>query len=122
MSCGLCPLSPSVNRNEKETEGFEGGIQMGDCTILTASAWEKPSSTNLTYSAAQVPGTEFQSIIGGTDTALFNRDDKAKQRFMEAVAIDVKCFDAFEQLVGGEMMTPDEGKTSIPPSFSLVLR
>ncbi|KAJ7659922.1 TPR-like protein [Mycena rosella] len=37
-----------------------------------------------------------------------NRGDQAKQCFMEALALDVKCFDAFEQLVSGEMMTPDE--------------
>lgn len=38
-----------------------------------------------------------------------NRGDQAKQCFMEALALDVKCYDAFEQLISGEMMTPDEG-------------
>ena len=38
-----------------------------------------------------------------------NRGDQAKQCFMEALALDVKCYDAFDQLVTGEMMTPDEG-------------
>jgi anaphase-promoting complex subunit 6 len=28
---------------------------------------------------------------------------------MEALALDVKCYDAFEQLVSSEMMTPEEG-------------
>nr|VWO99768.1 ANK_REP_REGION domain-containing protein [Ganoderma boninense] len=37
-----------------------------------------------------------------------NRGDQAKQCFMEALALDVKCYEAFEQLVSGEMMTPDE--------------
>ncbi|KAF8240713.1 TPR-like protein [Tricholoma matsutake] len=37
-----------------------------------------------------------------------NRGDQAKQCFMEALALDVKCYDAFDQLVTGEMMTPDE--------------
>ncbi|KAJ7840204.1 hypothetical protein B0H14DRAFT_2785811 [Mycena olivaceomarginata] len=37
-----------------------------------------------------------------------NRVSNAKQCFMEALALDVKCVDAFERLVGGEMMTPDE--------------
>ncbi|KAF8876755.1 hypothetical protein BD779DRAFT_1559710 [Infundibulicybe gibba] len=37
-----------------------------------------------------------------------NRGDQAKHCFMEALALDVKCYDAFEQLVTGEMMTPDE--------------
>lgn len=40
-----------------------------------------------------------------------NRGDQAKHCFMEALALDVKCYDAFEQLISGEMMTPDEGKT-----------
>lgn len=38
-----------------------------------------------------------------------NRGDQAKQCFMEALALDVKCFEAFDQLVTGEMMAPDEG-------------
>ncbi|KAF9523572.1 hypothetical protein CPB83DRAFT_775294 [Crepidotus variabilis] len=37
-----------------------------------------------------------------------NRGDQAKQCFMEALALDVKCYDSFEQLMSGEMMTPDE--------------
>jgi anaphase-promoting complex subunit 6 len=38
-----------------------------------------------------------------------NRGEIAKQCFMEALALDVKCYDAFEQLISGEMMTPEEG-------------
>jgi anaphase-promoting complex subunit 6 len=45
-----------------------------------------------------------------------NRGDQAKQCFMEALALDVKCYDAFEQLVTGEMMTPDEGQP--PPQLT----
>ncbi|KAI0648950.1 TPR-like protein [Trametes meyenii] len=37
-----------------------------------------------------------------------NRGDQAKACFMEALALDVKCYEAFEQLVDGEMMTPEE--------------
>ncbi|PCH42219.1 TPR-like protein [Wolfiporia cocos MD-104 SS10] len=37
-----------------------------------------------------------------------NRGDQAKLCFMEALALDVKCYEAFEQLVSGEMMIPDE--------------
>jgi hypothetical protein len=44
-----------------------------------------------------------------------NRGDQAKACFMEALALDVKCYDAFEQLVGGEMMTLEEG--ALPPLF-----
>jgi hypothetical protein len=53
-----------------------------------------------------------------------NRGDQAKQCFMEALALDVKCFEAFDQLVTGEMMTPDEGTTSVlfsPSSYSYKL-
>jgi hypothetical protein len=47
-----------------------------------------------------------------------NRGDQAKHCFMEALALDVKCYDAFEQLISGEMMTPDEGiYRSVHPSF-----
>lgn len=28
---------------------------------------------------------------------------------MEALALDVKCYESFEQLVGGEMLMPEEG-------------
>ena len=46
-----------------------------------------------------------------------NRGDQAKQCFMEALALDVKCFDAFEQLINGEMMTPQEG---MPLNFCIL--
>ena len=46
-----------------------------------------------------------------------NRGDQAKACFMEALALDVKCYDAFEQLVGGEMMTLEEG---VPSPFPLL--
>ncbi|KAG6828887.1 hypothetical protein H0H92_006444 [Tricholoma furcatifolium] len=37
-----------------------------------------------------------------------NRGEQAKECFMEALALDVKCYESFEQLVTSEMMTPDE--------------
>ncbi|KAH9847513.1 TPR-like protein [Lenzites betulinus] len=37
-----------------------------------------------------------------------NRGDQAKSCFMEALALDIKCYEAFEQLIDGEMMTPEE--------------
>lgn len=39
-----------------------------------------------------------------------NRTARAKDCFMEALALDVKCYDAFEMLIGGELMTIDEGQ------------
>ena len=38
-----------------------------------------------------------------------NRGDQAKLCFTEALTLDVKCYDAFNQLISGEMMTPEEG-------------
>ena len=38
-----------------------------------------------------------------------NRGAQSKHCFMEALALDVKCYEAFEHLVSGEMMTPEEG-------------
>ncbi|KAJ3510333.1 hypothetical protein NLJ89_g4730 [Agrocybe chaxingu] len=37
-----------------------------------------------------------------------NRIAQAKQAFTEALALDVKCYESFEQLISTEMMTPDE--------------
>lgn len=41
-----------------------------------------------------------------------NRAESAKECFMEALALDVKCYEAFDQLISGEMMTADEGMLS----------
>ena len=53
-----------------------------------------------------------------------NRGDQAKHCFMEALALDVKCYEAFEHLVSGEMMTPEEGTSarsaSVLPSIHLL--
>ena len=52
-----------------------------------------------------------------------NRSDQAKQCFLEALALDVKCYDSFEQLINGEMMSVDEGDqlfpTGVPPLIRL---
>lgn len=48
-----------------------------------------------------------------------NRGDQAKNCFMEALALDVKCYESFEQLISGEMMIPDEG-TAIRPLLSQI--
>lgn len=37
------------------------------------------------------------------------RPESAKTCFMEALSLDVKCYEAFDQLTGGELMTVDEG-------------
>ena len=40
------------------------------------------------------------------------RAKDAQESLMESLAIDYKNFDAFEALIGGEMMTIDEGEFS----------
>lgn len=50
-----------------------------------------------------------------------NRSDQAKQCFLEALALDVKCYDSFEQLINGEMMSVDEGnQLFLASSHSLI--
>lgn len=39
--------------------------------------------------------------------------DLAKEAFMEALSRDVKCFESFEVLVGGEMMSSEEGSLGL---------
>jgi len=39
-----------------------------------------------------------------------NAADRAKECFMEALSIDVKCYDSFDALVSGNMMDVHEGK------------
>jgi hypothetical protein len=48
------------------------------------------------------------------------KSDQAKACFMEALALDVKCFDAFQQLLNSNMMTPDEGDATICLGNSLL--
>jgi anaphase-promoting complex subunit 6 len=51
-----------------------------------------------------------------------NRSDQAKQCFLEALALDVKCYDSFEQLINGEMMSVDEGDRILPESLPSLTR
>ncbi|KAI9627983.1 hypothetical protein KEM48_011921 [Puccinia striiformis f. sp. tritici PST-130] len=39
--------------------------------------------------------------------------DRAKLSFLESLAIDVKCYESFEALVGGNMLEPEEGNNSM---------
>ena len=38
-----------------------------------------------------------------------NRSERAKQNFLEALALDVKCFEAYNMLVQCQMLPVDEG-------------
>ncbi|KAG9017193.1 anaphase promoting complex subunit cdc16 [Tulasnella sp. 427] len=44
-----------------------------------------------------------------------NRQDRAKEHFMEALALDVKCYDAFHELINGNLLGIDEGEPSSRP-------
>lgn len=48
-----------------------------------------------------------------------SRSDQAKHCFMEALSLDVKCYESFHQLISGEMMTPDEGALHCPRSAAV---
>ena len=50
-----------------------------------------------------------------------NRGESAKECFMEALALDVKCYEAFDQLISGEMMTADEGKFPSHWAYSYIV-
>jgi hypothetical protein len=47
-----------------------------------------------------------------------NAIDRAKMCFMEAVSLDVKCYESFDVLVGGNMMALDEGKWQVSSRLS----
>lgn len=70
----------------------------------------KVSVSSLTmdvYSDTQVEASMCH--LRGILMLKLNRGDQAKLCFMEALTLDVKCYDAFNQLISGEMMTPEEG-------------
>lgn len=41
---------------------------------------------------------------------------QAKESFLEALSLDVRCYDAFSALVGGEMMNVEEGEFDVSRS------
>jgi anaphase-promoting complex subunit 6 len=44
-----------------------------------------------------------------------SRGEKAKEAFLEALALDVKCFEAFNLLVQNQMLTIGEGRGTFQP-------
>lgn len=62
----------------------------------------------LTDSHPKVEST--MCYLRGVIMLRMGRAKDAQESLMEALAIDYKNFDAFEALIGGEMMTIDEGK------------
>lgn len=48
-------------------------------------------------------------LLRGQIHLRLSNTQEAKQAFLEALSLDVRCYDAFQALVGGEMMSVDEG-------------
>lgn len=91
-----------------DTRG-DGGIKVSPARhSLDSPAADVPNPTpQLTASAAHLRGLIHLHM---------KANDLAKEAFMEALTRDVKCFEAFEMLVGGEMMSNDEGERRQVPS------
>ncbi|GAA5868417.1 hypothetical protein JCM3774_003289 [Rhodotorula dairenensis] len=79
-----------------ELVGPEGGF---GGTMDYSSDGRGDGGIKLTASAAHLRGLIHLHM---------KANDLAKEAFMEALSRDVKCFEAFEMLVGGEMMSNDE--------------
>lgn len=58
-------------------------------------------SRQLTASTAHLRGLIYLHL---------GASDLAKEAFVEALTRDVKCFESFQAIVGGEMMTSEEGE------------
>ncbi|EGO24550.1 hypothetical protein SERLADRAFT_361562 [Serpula lacrymans var. lacrymans S7.9] len=90
-------------------------VRQGNWTDATEMLGEANPFRNSGRSGPSVPNVDggikveaSMCHLRGILMLKLNRSDQAKHCFMEALALDVKCYDAFEQLICGEMMTPDE--------------
>lgn len=48
-------------------------------------------------------------LLRGQVFAHLNNLDRAKKAYQEALQIDIKCYDAFDQLISNSLLTPEEG-------------
>lgn len=79
-------------------------------TLTEASRYDTDSPISAVQLLSIISQVEASMChLRGVLMLKLNRGDQAKHCFMEALALDVKCYDAFEQLISGEMMTPEEG-------------
>ncbi|KAF8632216.1 hypothetical protein AX15_001974 [Amanita polypyramis BW_CC] len=90
-------------------------VRQGDWTAATEMLGEANPFRDSGRSGPTIPNVDggikveaSMCHLRGVLMLKLNRGDQAKQCFMEALALDVKCFEAFDQLVSGEMMTADE--------------
>ncbi|KAL8724000.1 MAG: hypothetical protein Q9181_007034, partial [Wetmoreana brouardii] len=63
--------------------------------------WERELTSDIKYEAAMC-------YLRGTCFAKQNSFDRAKECYMDAVRIDVQCFEAFDQLMKNSLLPPDE--------------
>ncbi|KAJ2914496.1 hypothetical protein MD484_g5905, partial [Candolleomyces efflorescens] len=89
-------------RSGKWTEAME---LIGEANPFRGSAKSGPTVANLD---GGIKIEASMCYLRGLLMLKLNRADQAKTCFMEALALDVKCADAFSQLVNAEMLSPDE--------------
>lgn len=89
-------------RSGKWTEAME---LIGEANPFRGSAKSGPAIAN-TDGGIKIEAS--MCYLRGLLMLKLNRADQAKTCFMEALSLDVKCADAFSQLVNAEMLAPDE--------------
>ncbi|EAU85567.2 cell division control protein 16 [Coprinopsis cinerea okayama7 len=89
-------------RSGKWTEAME---LIGDSNPFRGSTKSGPAIAN-TDGGIKIEAS--MCYLRGLLMLKLNRADQAKTCFMEALALDVKCADAFSMLMNAEMLTPDE--------------
>ncbi|RXW20367.1 hypothetical protein EST38_g5476 [Candolleomyces aberdarensis] len=89
-------------RSGKWTEAME---LIGEANPFRGSAKSGPAVANMD---GGIKIEASMCYLRGLLMLKLNRADQAKTCFMEALALDVKCADAFSQLVNAEMLSPDE--------------
>lgn len=100
----------------------------GSCELPPPFSWYYNSviicGSPLANSGSTIPNSDggikveaSMCYLRGLLMLRLNRADRAKECLLEALALDVKCYEAFELLVGGEMMGIDEGEASLFFSF-----
>ncbi|KAF6754373.1 cell division control protein 16 [Ephemerocybe angulata] len=89
-------------RSGKWTEAME---LIGEANPFRGSAQSGPAIAN-TDGGIKIEAS--MCYLRGMLMLKLNRADQAKTCFMEALSLDVKCADAFSQLVNAEMLAPDE--------------
>lgn len=105
-------------RQEKWGLAMEMLGEVNPFAPLPATAEALGNSTSTQAALSGVPGSGDGGIkwaasmchLRGMVQLHLNAVDRAKECFLEALSLDVKCYESFEQLVGGNMMDIEEGQ------------